>query len=55
MIISLNWLRDFVDIPASLNPHQLALKFTTTTAEVEGVVEHRSNFEGLLAARPVKA
>jgi len=51
MIISLNWLRDFVDIPASLNPQQLALKFTTTTAEVEGVVEHRSNFEGLLAAR----
>lgn len=51
MIISLNWLRDFVDIPASLDPQQLALKFTTTTAEVEGVVEHRSNFEGLLAAR----
>ena len=51
MIISLNWLRDFVDIPASLNPQQLALKFTTTTAEVEGVVEHRSNFEGLLAGR----
>jgi len=51
MIISLNWLRDFVDIPASLNPQQLALKFTTTTAEVEGVVEQRANFEGLLAAR----
>jgi len=51
MIISLNWLRDFVDIPASLDPNQLALKFTTTTAEVEGVVEHRANFEGLLAAR----
>lgn len=39
MLISLNWLRDFVDMPASLDPRELAERFTLTTAEVEGV-EH---------------
>ena len=37
MLISLNWLRDFVDIPLDIDPRALAEKFTTTTAEVEGV------------------
>ncbi len=39
MLISVNWLRDFVDIPATLDPKALADRFTITTAEVEGV-EH---------------
>src|SRR6185295_5762556 len=37
LLISLNWLRDFVDIPRDIDPRALAEKFTTTTAEVEGV------------------
>lgn len=51
MQISLNWLRDFVAIPAGLNPRELALRFTITTAEVEGVEEHKANFSGLVAGR----
>jgi len=39
MLISVNWLRDFVDIPADLDAKALADRFTITTAEVEGV-EH---------------
>lgn len=50
MLISLNWLRDFVEIPASLSPRDLALQFTITTAEVEGVEEHVADFEGVVAA-----
>src|SRR5262245_22482446 len=51
MLISLNWLKDFLDIPASVDPQALALRFTTTVAEVEGVEHHEPNFSGLVAAR----
>jgi phenylalanyl-tRNA synthetase beta chain len=51
MFISLNWLRDFVDLPAGFDPRELALKFTLTTAEVEGVERVQANFTGLVAAR----
>jgi len=37
MKISLNWLREFVDIPNETDPDQLAKLFTTRTAEVETV------------------
>lgn len=39
MLISRNWLRDFVDLPADLDARVLAERFTITTAEVEGI-EH---------------
>ena len=39
MLISLDWIRDYVDLPADLNPRDLAERLTRTTAEVEGVVE----------------
>ena len=51
MYISLNWLKDFVDIPATIDPRQLALDFTVTTAEVDGVEHVTPNFKGLVAAR----
>jgi len=51
MFISLNWLRDFVDLPAGFDPRELALKFTLTTAEVEGVERIQASFTGLVAAR----
>ncbi len=49
MLISLNWLRDFLDVPADLDPQELALRFTLTTAEVEGVEHVEPNFAGLIA------
>ncbi len=51
MIISLNWLKDFVEIPAGIDPRQLALDFTVTTAEVDGIEHVTPNFKGLVAAR----
>ncbi len=51
MLISLNWLKDFVDVPPDLNPQDLALRFTLTTAEVEGVEHFVPDFAGLVAAR----
>jgi phenylalanyl-tRNA synthetase beta chain len=37
MLISLNWIKDFVDLP-SMPPKELASKFTLATAEVEDVI-----------------
>jgi len=51
MLISLNWIRDFVDLPSDLDPRALAERFTRTTAEVEGVEGLRLEAEGLIAAR----
>ncbi len=51
MIVSLNWLKDFVDIPSDVDPRELALKFTTTTAEVDGIEQMRPNASGLVAGR----
>lgn len=36
MHISLNWIKDFVELP-EMSPQDLATRFTLTTAEVEGV------------------
>lgn len=50
MLVSLNWLRDFVALPADLDPHVLAEQFTVTTAEVEGIHEITCEAAGLVAA-----
>jgi phenylalanyl-tRNA synthetase beta chain len=51
MLISLNWIRDYVDLPPDLDPGDLAERFTRTTAEVEGVHPIRVAARGLIAAR----
>ncbi|MCP4589323.1 MAG: hypothetical protein GY842_01125, partial [bacterium] len=51
MLISLNWIRDFVDLPVDLDPHALAERFTMTCAEVEGVEHIAIGARGLIAAR----
>jgi phenylalanyl-tRNA synthetase beta chain len=51
MLISLNWLKDFVEVPSGIDPRELALRFTTTTAEVDGIEHHAPTFSGLVAAR----
>ncbi|NOT02099.1 MAG: phenylalanine--tRNA ligase subunit beta [Phycisphaerales bacterium] len=50
MLISLNWLRDFVDVPASLTAEALADQFTIVCAEVEGVEPIAVNARGLICA-----
>ncbi|MDO8629243.1 MAG: hypothetical protein Q7R41_02015, partial [Phycisphaerales bacterium] len=50
MLISLNWIRDYVDLPGDLDPIALAEKFTRTTAEVDGVHRVEVAARGLIAA-----
>lgn len=48
MLISLNWLKDFVKLPKNLDPQKLANDLTLKTAEVEGVVNQGKGFEGVV-------
>ncbi len=50
MLLSLNWLREFVDLPADLDARVLAERFTVTTAEVEGVTHVTRPPDGLRPA-----
>ncbi|MCC7292198.1 MAG: phenylalanine--tRNA ligase subunit beta [Phycisphaerales bacterium] len=51
MLISLNWIREFVDLPADLDAKALAEKFTRTTAEVDDVRPIHVAADGLIAAK----
>ena len=55
MLISLNWIREFVDLPAKLDVRELAERFTRTTAEVEEVRPVAVEATGLIAARVLSA
>ncbi len=55
MFVSLNWIRDFVDLPAGLDPRAMAERFTVTTAEVEGVEQITCDATGLVAAEVLRA
>jgi phenylalanyl-tRNA synthetase beta chain len=46
MLISLNWIKDFVELP-ELSAQELASRFTLTTAEVEGVTTSGQGMENV--------
>lgn len=48
MLISLNWLKDFVNIPSNQDPKILAEELTLKTAEVERVITEGEGLEGVL-------
>ena len=51
MLISLNWIRDYVDLAPDIDPVALAEVFTRTTAEVDGVHHLDVDARGLIAAQ----
>lgn len=51
MLISMNWIRDFVDLPSDVAPKELADRFTITCAEVEGVERIEVAARGLVCAQ----
>ena len=53
MLVSLNWIRDFITLPADIDPIELARKLTMITAEVEGVEHIVVNSRDLIAAEVV--
>ncbi len=50
MNISLNWIRDFVDLP-KLSGAEIGWKVTVHTAEVEGVIDEAKKFENMFVGK----
>ena len=47
MYVSLNWLKDFVDIPEGISPDELGQLITKKTAEIEGFVDEKTKFNNM--------
>jgi phenylalanyl-tRNA synthetase beta chain len=48
MKLSLNWIREYVDIPAGADLAKLAYDLTMSTVEVEGTIELAKGFDGMV-------
>ena len=51
MKLSLNWLKDYVDLPESLSPRQIAHDLTMSTVEVESVKQIRDSFDRVILGK----
>ena len=49
MKLSLNWIKDYVQIPADMDLKNLAYDLTMSTVEVEGVTELARRFDGIVS------
>jgi len=48
MLVSYNWLKQYVDLPDSLTPEELGLKLTMGVVEVEGVKKRGEKLDGVV-------
>lgn len=51
MYISLNWLKDFINIPSKVSPLDIAYKLTAHTAEVEGFIDQSKQFDKVVVGK----
>lgn len=51
MLLSLNWLNDFIKIPKGTSPADLATKLTMHTVEVEGFTLQQDLFKGVVVGK----
>lgn len=51
MLLSLNWLKDFVKIPGSITPEELAVRLTLHTVEVEAVENQAKKFDRVVVGK----
>ncbi len=51
MQISVNWLKDFVEIPKNISVEELGNLLTLKTAEVEGIHEQTQDFENMVVGQ----
>ncbi len=54
MKVSYQWLKQYVDLPDSLTPEELALKLTMSTVEVEKVEKQGENLENIVVGKILK-
>ncbi len=51
MYLSLQWLKDFVDIPKNINPEKLGNKFTIHTVEIDSVESQEDKFKKIVIGK----
>ncbi len=51
MLLSLNWLKDFIKIPKNITPEDLALRLTMHTVEVEGWSDQSASLKGVVIGK----
>ena len=51
MYISLNWLKDYVDIPRKVSPDDLGLLLTTHTVEIDDVINQAEKFKNVAVGK----
>ncbi|MDD2257954.1 MAG: phenylalanine--tRNA ligase subunit beta [Patescibacteria group bacterium] len=51
MLISYDWLNDFIKLPKTATPEEVASKFTKHTVEVEGLKKQDSQWPGVIVAK----
>lgn len=51
MLLSLNWLKDFVKIPNSISAKELASRLTQHTVEVESVVDQAEKYDKVVVGK----
>ena len=54
MLVSYSWLRQYVKLPDSLTPEELALKLTMSTVEVEKVDDKSKSLENIVVGKILK-
>ncbi|MFA6106498.1 MAG: phenylalanine--tRNA ligase subunit beta [Patescibacteria group bacterium] len=54
MYLSLNWLKDYVEIPKNITPEELARLLTLHTVEIEGVLSQADKFKNVIAAKIIE-
>ena len=51
MYISINWLKDFINLPSKLEATEIAQKLTAHTAEVEGLLSLAERFDRVVVGK----
>ncbi len=51
MYISLNWLKDFVNITKKITPEELGLRLTVHTVEIDDVIKQSDKFENVVVGK----
>lgn len=51
MLVSFNWLKQYLNLPDSITPEELADKLTMSTVEVEGIEKQSGSLEKIVVCR----
>ncbi len=51
MYLSLNWLKDYIDLPKSITPEELGNKLTLSTVEIDSVQKQEEKYKNILVGK----